>query len=577
MGDDHIAKADDNYFQRVAERMLSFQRTGLFCDTALVARDQKLIYAHSAMLASVCHNLGSTLNPQPFFKPMPNVIDVAQYDVDVVEELIQCIYTGRVIGDQSTELQDLYNHLGVDGPELSASDGNLVLTDDAVLVVKQERDVLDLELMAIDSRPITESEIAVDLFESERYIKRRCSVRSVGTRKKSLHKNEKSNYNFSRSNVEFTAVQKLTSKQRRTHNDDARPYVCCECCRRFKSPLLLKTHVYTVHVPCKSATLFQCKLCDKLCTTYDILKKHINLHLWHLYSTDVKPILKCRYCRKVFKYEQSLVSHIRVHEMSGHRIVDGESEVTGSVTDNFRITIPKRKPPGKTHVCPLCNKGFRGPARLRIHISRHTGELPYVCNICGKRFANAEYIKKHQLIHSGNRGHKCTLCSKSFFSQSSLLCHINTHTGTKPYVCEVCGRAFSQVSSIIKHRKSHNQTNPGHLCQMCGKKFASWSSYSCHVRKHSGERPFSCEDCGKRFIRLYDLQTHRFEHSQCFPYVCPDCGRGFGNSSKLKRHILTFHTPNDEKPFKCSYCNKGYAEKYLLKQHLQGHGKLRLM
>ena len=253
MGDDHISRTDDrHYFQRVAERMLTFQQTGLFCDTALVARDQKLIYAHSSILASVCHNLESSLNQRPFFKPMPNVIDVAQFGADVVEELIQCIYTGRVIADQSTELQDLYDHLGIDGgPELRASDGNLVVTDDALLVVKQERDVLDLEAISIDGRPVTESEIAADLFESGRSAatESRRSARFVEKKTKYSFKNQKIGGIIGRSNLEFSRVQKSTPQRRvniRTTDDD-RPYVCCECCRRFKSPLLLKTHVFSAH------------------------------------------------------------------------------------------------------------------------------------------------------------------------------------------------------------------------------------------------------------------------------------------------------------------------------------------
>lgn len=571
--DGHTGK-NEKYFGLVSDRLLSFQRSGLFCDTALVARDQKLIYAHSSILASVCISLASRLNQQPFFKPMPNVIDLTQFCADIIEQLIVCIYTGRFTDNQSAELQKLCDHLGITVATVGECDGNFESTDDAVLSLKVE------EFWDGEDRELTISECTFGIScDSDGNLPDSLSIfqhPEVAAADKRNHSSrrtttvESESANSASAKKSSVAVASSGIRRRLPRDVDSRPYVCAECHRSFRSPVRLKIHAHSAHTVYKNVKPFRCRLCNRPFATYDTFQKHVDSHTWHV---DNKSNLMCGYCRKIFKYRESLMSHIHVHEMNGDEItatVADSSAATGKVQFGF----PKRKPPRKDHICPMCGKGFRGPSRLRVHISRHTGDAPHVCNICGKGFANAEYIKKHQRIHSGNRGHQCTICDKSFFSPSSLLCHMNRHTGEKPYSCEVCGRGFSQVSSIIKHRKTHlANANPGHLCQFCGKQFASFVSHMMHMRKHTGDMPFACEECGRRFMRAHDLQLHQFEHSRHFPYVCCECNRGFGTGSKLKRHILAVHTPDEEKPFKCLYCSKGFAENYLLKQHWRCHFK----
>ncbi|KAK0199480.1 hypothetical protein DFS33DRAFT_1268348, partial [Desarmillaria ectypa] len=51
----------------------------------------------------------------------------------------------------------------------------------------------------------------------------------------------------------------------------------------------------------------------------------------------------------------------------------------------------------------------------------------------------------------------CTVCNKRFRRPSSLNIHLNTHTGATPYRCSLpgCGKEFNVKSNMLRHYRSH--------------------------------------------------------------------------------------------------------------------------
>ena len=50
--------------------------------------------------------------------------------------------------------------------------------------------------------------------------------------------------------------------------------------------------------------------------------------------------------------------------------------------------------------------------------------------------------------------------------------------------------------------------------------------------------------------------------------MCPYCPTDFLTNYKLKLHILSAHTADEEKPFRCKDCGKGFALKIRLDEHI---------
>ena len=51
---------------------------------------------------------------------------------------------------------------------------------------------------------------------------------------------------------------------------------------------------------------------------------------------------------------------------------------------------------------------------------------------------------------------------------------------------------------------------------------------------------------------------------------CSTCGEMFSDK-RMRRHVMSKHASNDEKPFKCTFCTKGFLTKVTLQEHINTH------
>lgn len=151
---------------------------------------------------------------------------------------------------------------------------------------------------------------------------------------------------------------------------------------------------------------------------------------------------KCEFCKKKFKREELLLSHMIVHSTNIDNIINECQNV-----ENYR--------------CTECSKSFSGARALSSHMKKHTNVdkmAVFQCDTCNKEFKSKPLLRRHILIHSSDRPFQCTKCPRSYTRLDQLITHFKIHTGVKAYPCTLCNKCkliIKCIFIIIKYIHSY--------------------------------------------------------------------------------------------------------------------------
>ncbi|XP_067435659.1 uncharacterized protein [Thunnus thynnus] len=334
-----------------------------------------------------------------------------------------------------------------------------------------------------------------------------------------------------------------------------------------------------------SDALLSCKVCTVLCTSTNMLVKHVWSHV-------DDPERVCGVCGEHSESAEELRSHLQSHQKTHSCNICGKSFMTvSSLNRHASLHTEKRQykcdvchkaythksglknhkwehVEDKPHKCDICHQSFGFPQQLRIHMRRHTGEKPYRCKECGKSVSDFRSLTRHMLLHTGEKRYSCQVCGKHFLFPGKLKEHEKIHTDrSRTHLCHVCCKTFHRPGELKAHLETHNKER-SHMCGECGKGMSSRGALKRHMIIHSGERPYGCSECGQTFSCWNVLRSHQKTHSSLKPFVCGVCGKTF-----KKKEYVTVHmrTHNGERPYKCSLCDKAFTQSHCVKTHMKSH------
>lgn len=504
--------------RHLVQTLLSFQKRSLFCDT-VIATKNRLLYAHSAILAATCPTMYNLLNQQPFSNQHTNIIQLETFDANLVEELLGFLYTGQLDASRVFELQEICDLLGT---KLNLSDAECAGVGGALA---------DLEsTLEMSHRSKLNFEVCKNKLCRESMMQSQTSTISAG--KLDGH-------------VDSCKGDEMASNEEKQSRKS--------CLRVTKSEL---TKVQGSSVPMKEAEL------ERSVGSVVTLERPIG---------NCQSALPTELREFHHGFQPLKLSEKRENRTQSNNLINCPKS-------NFH-SLPNKTVRFK-HACSLCEVQFDTQRALNIHKYSHniTEDGIYQCHICSKTFTVRDYLRKHVRAHYSlthkkqAKKYSCSVCQKKFRTAARLDTHVNMHTGEKPFLCVTCGKSYADNEYLVKHQRLHRNEKP-YLCDDCGLRFAFRQSYTSHRKLHSGEKPYVCSECNRMFSQSSSLRAHLRSHARPDSLACSQCLKTFPSTKRFAAHILLAHTADTRRRFRCTHCQKSFLKHYLLLQHLQTHDR----
>ena len=158
--------------------------------------------------------------------------------------------------------------------------------------------------------------------------------------------------------------------------------------------------------------VYQCKFCEKVCTSESGLTNHINnVH------QERQNIFRCCKCGRKYNVFNMYIEHLGTHPKNEYKC----HECSKQFKDAHLLSLHS-----PTHLiqCPFCSRTFKDMKLLEDHVNNAHGqalaEKNKRCSYCDAAFETVHELQEHSKIH---RYFSCKICFAGFVSDVILIEH----------------------------------------------------------------------------------------------------------------------------------------------------------
>lgn len=147
----------------------------------------------------------------------------------------------------------------------------------------------------------------------------------------------------------------------------------------------------------------------------------------------------------------------------------------------------------KRYVCHVCGKAFVLNESLSTHLKVHESRPSFSCDICGAKFKYENGVRLHKKIHSNVKEFKCSICSREFLRKRTLEDHLKVHKKgtdrkslfTAPVeFCTLCSKGFASSYGLKRHMRKHQMGKLKNFNKSCGKPGSPNSNMAAVTKQH---------------------------------------------------------------------------------------------
>ncbi|KAL0131264.1 hypothetical protein PUN28_002673 [Cardiocondyla obscurior] len=414
---------------------------------------------------------------------------------------------------------------------------------------------------------------------------------------------------------------------------NARPYPCDFCSRRFRKKANLMNHI----VAHQTDRPYGCNLCGARYVRKCDLNNHLKIHAYAPSSQDgleddlndedslvaEEEDVMTTGNKGRRKKVQSSAPRKRKNNAAGipkRNIEEIKIEMgNGNYASSSRWQMEEISPatvrqqaqqwpitdPTKPYVCQSCGISFAREKALASHARVHGGDSPFECTSCGDMFWDINSLREHVRIkHGGTIPQQvsdveeyendatytgdsekigefyCNICAVPFHRLDLLKRHQKVHiksetdnmeSSSQHHMCNVCGEEFEEALALLAHAEFHASRSPSRRCLLCGAKCRDEAEVAEHLRQNHAEDapPNTCKLCGRMCKDKRSLLKHSWIHNVDKTFGCTKCGKRFHSKARLRRHMVSHRN----KMVACDECGEEFPDGRALVSHRHSHNR----
>lgn len=194
-------------------------------------------------------------------------------------------------------------------------------------------------------------------------------------------------------------------------------------------------------------------------------------------------------------------------------------KVYANIGENTYDIVPVKEDPGEGG--SKANKGKRSLMATPLKPFDKTPTSPK--SSPKRKRTKAELEDHYELIMDGKTFYVCIVCKRPYVCLTSLRRHFNTHSWEKKYPCRYCNKVFALAEYRTKH-EIHHTGERRYQCLVCNEMFLNYQLLSTHCKQVHNQDPSGRkekDDADNNLYRLLPCKT-----VQMRPYSWSSGGSG---------------------------------------------------
>ncbi|XP_073343448.1 transcriptional regulator Kaiso isoform X1 [Pagrus major] len=564
-----ISATDTQYSESVLKSMNEQRNHGLFCDVTIIIQDKKF-RAHKTILSA-----SSTYFHQ-LFSVAGQVIELNFIKAEIFEEILNYIYTSKIIRVRSDMLEELINagqilgvkfiaNLGsplsqVKGlPGLSKDTGNKSDASAEMMPIITESFSISAEEFNQTSKPAGNDE---DSDSDVMFVSQTDAQTSTTSQKASTDEvidvdSVDSGVVASKQNKESNqAVAKPVEKARTPVRTNATkpPSISCpnpslpnnsplrspdSSSANSSSPARVSSGSAPATPARASSFTPEPSSVSQSSENSDIMGVHKKQVSTSSQQGDFKIMLLdvsegAANQKNIPKSTVAAKKTVTLNTATEIDSISSGCKVYANIGEDTYDIVPVKEDPGEGG--SKANKGKRSLMATPLKPLDKTP--PSQKGSPNKKRTKTELEDHYELIMDGKTFYVCIVCKRPYVCLTSLRRHFNTHSWEKKYPCRYCNKVFALAEYRTKH-EIHHTGERRYQCLVCNQMFMNYQVLSTHCKQAHNQDPSGRKEKDDTDNNLYRLLPCKTVQMKSYSWTTDGPGVPVISEDGSVHHITT--------------------------------------